>query len=37
MFKPDRCRWTDKRFEALMRINCNKDFKHSIFFFNKTL
>jgi len=27
MFKPDRCRLPDKRFEALMFINCNKDFK----------
>ena len=28
MFKPDRCRLTDKRFETLMFINFNKDFKH---------
>jgi len=28
MFIPDRCRLTDKRFEALMFINCNIDFKH---------
>jgi len=28
MFKPDRCRFTDKRYEALMFVNCNKDFKH---------
>jgi len=28
IFKLDRCRFTDKRFETLMFINCNKDFKH---------
>ena len=28
MFKPDKCRLTDERFEALMFININKDFKH---------
>jgi len=28
MFKPDRCHLPGKRFEALMFINCNKDFKH---------
>jgi len=28
MFKPDRCRLTDKRFEALMFINFINDFKH---------
>jgi len=28
MFKPDRCCLPDKRFEALMFINANKDFKH---------
>ena len=28
MFKPDRCHLTDKSFEALMVINCNKDFEH---------
>jgi len=28
MFKSDRCRLTDKRFEVLMFINCNEDFKH---------
>jgi len=27
MFKPDRSCLTDKRFEALMLIKCNKDFK----------
>jgi len=26
MFKSGRCRLTDKRFEALMFINCNKDY-----------
>jgi len=28
MFKPDGCQLPDKRFEALMFVNCNKDFKH---------
>jgi len=28
MFKPGRSRLPDKRFEALMFINCNKDSKH---------
>jgi len=28
MFRPYRCRLPDKRFEALMFINCNKDFEH---------
>jgi len=28
MFKPDRYGLTDKRFEALVFIDCNKDFKH---------
>jgi len=28
MFKPDRCRLTDKRFEALIFINFINDFKH---------
>jgi len=28
MFKLDRSSLPDKRFEALMFINCNKDFKH---------
>jgi len=28
MFKPDRCRLTDKRFEAFMFIYFNKDFGH---------
>ena len=28
MFKPDTCCLTDKRFEVLMFINSNKDFKH---------
>jgi len=35
MFKPDRPRLPDKRFEALMFINCNKDFKHRLFLFNQ--
>jgi len=30
MFKPDTYRLTDKSFEALMFINCNKVFKHFI-------
>jgi len=34
MFKPDWCRLTDKIFEALMFINCNKDFKYWSFLFN---
>jgi len=32
-FKPDRWHLTDKRFDALMFINCNKDFKHSPYLF----
>jgi len=28
MFKPDRCRLSNKIFEALMFISCNEDFKH---------
>jgi len=28
MFKPDRCRLNDKKFEPLRFIDCNKDFKH---------
>jgi len=28
IFKPDRCRMPDKRFEAFMVINSNKDFEH---------
>jgi len=28
IFKPDRCRFTDKRFEALMFTNCKKDFNY---------
>jgi len=36
-FKPDRCRLPYKRFEALMFINCNKDFKHCLFLFNQYL
>jgi len=28
MFKPDRCCLPDKRFEALIFINCIKDSKH---------
>jgi len=35
MFKPDRCRLPDKRFEALMFVNCNEDFKHILFLFNQ--
>ena len=27
VFKPDRCRLSDKRFENLMFIKCNKHFK----------
>jgi len=34
MFIPDRCRLTDELFEALMFINCNKDFKHFLFLLN---
>jgi len=34
MFKPDWCRLIDKIFEALMFINCNKDFKNGSFLFN---
>ena len=34
MFKPDRCRLTDKIFEALIFINNNKDFTHWLFLFN---
>jgi len=30
----DACRLTDKRFEALMFVNCNKDFKVWSLFFN---
>jgi len=30
MFKPDRCRLPDKRFEALKFVNCNEDFKHTV-------
>ena len=37
MFEPDRCRLTDKIFEAKMFINCNKDFKNSLPLFNKYL
>jgi len=37
MFKPDRYRLTDKRFEALMFISCNKDFKDGLFLFNQYL
>jgi len=33
IFKPDRCRLTDKRFETLILINRNKDFKHLLFLF----
>jgi len=32
MFKPDRCYLTNKRFEALVFINCNKDFKQADYF-----
>jgi len=32
MLKPDRCRLPDKRFEVLMLINCDKDFKHLLLF-----
>ena len=32
MFKLDRCRLIDKIFEALMFINCTKDFKNGSFF-----
>jgi len=35
MFKPDRCRLPDKRFETIMFINCNKDFKQ-LFLFNQS-
>jgi len=35
MIKPDRCRLTDERFEALMFINFNKDSKHWLFLFNE--
>ena len=35
MFKPDRCRLTDKRFEAFMFIYFNKDFRHCLFLFNQ--
>jgi len=35
MFKPDWSRLPDKRFEALMFINCIKDFKHLLFLFNQ--
>jgi len=34
MFKPDRRRLTDKRFEALMFVKCNRDFKLWSFLFN---
>jgi len=34
MFKIGRCRLPDKRFEALMLVNCNKDFKHLLFLFD---
>jgi len=34
VFKPDRCRLPDKRFETLMFINCNKDL-HRLFLFNQ--
>jgi len=37
MFKPDRFRFTDKRFEAMTFINCNKYFNHSLFLFNQYL
>jgi len=37
MFKPDRCRLTDKRFEALMFVDYSKDFKHWLFLFNQYL
>jgi len=37
MFKPDRCRLTDKRFEALMFINCNIDFKKCLVLLNQYL
>jgi len=33
MIKPDWCCLTDKIFDALMFINCNKDFKHWSFLF----
>jgi len=32
MFEPDWCRLPDKRFEALMFINYNKNFKHWFMF-----
>jgi len=34
MFKPDRC-LTDKRFESLMFISCNRDLKNGLFLFNQ--
>ena len=37
VFKSDRCCLTDKRFETLMFINCNKHFKHWLFLFNQYL
>ena len=32
MVKPDKCRLTDKRFEALMLLHWNKNFKHWLLF-----
>jgi len=33
VFKPDRCSFIDKRFEMLIFINCDKYFKHWLFFY----
>jgi len=35
IFKPDRCLSPDKRFETLVFINRNKDFKNVLFLFNQ--